>query len=165
MTKVNPTCGDCGEVKDRSEFYVDRKRANGLHTYCKDCCKVRAKRRYAEDPEGHKERHRKWVEKNSDRVRLHKLKSTYGVSAEEYLALPQVCVICGATERLRLDHSHQSGRVRGLLCDPCNKGLGFFGDNPTFLLRAAEYVLGVAKPDIFEATYDEVRVERERGQA
>ena len=78
------------------------------------------------------------------------------ITPEQYEAMPQVCVICGGTERLRVDHSHRTGRVRGLLCDPCNKGLGFFRDDPTLLLRASDYLLGVAKPDIFEATYEPV---------
>lgn len=156
MTKISPVCGACREAKDPSEFYADRKRKNGLHTYCKPCCKQRAKERYSQDPEGHKRRHREWVVKNRERVKLHKIKSAYGMSREEYEALMKVCCICGKRDGLHIDHSHQSGRVRGLLCDGCNKGLGFFADNPTLLFRAAEYLLGVATPDIFEATYERV---------
>lgn len=156
MTKVNPICGDCGEAKDRSEFYADRRRERGLHTYCKECCKRRAKDRYAKDPEGHKIRHRAWVEKNRDRVKKHKIKSAFGLEPHEYDAMPKVCVICGSTDNLCVDHSHRSGRVRGMLCAPCNKGLGHLRDDPTLLLRAADYLLGVATPDIFSATYEEV---------
>lgn len=36
----------------------------------------------------------------------------------------------------------------------CNKGLGFFRDDPTLLLRASDYILGFANPDIFEMTYE-----------
>lgn len=150
VTKVNPICGDCQETKDRTEFYVDRGRTNGLATYCKECCKKRAKARYAADPAASRERHREWVKNNPDRIRAHRLKSAYGLTVEQYDALPKVCVICGKRSTLRVDHSHQSGRVRGLLCDMCNKGLGHFGDNPSLLFRAAEYVLGLATPDIFE---------------
>jgi hypothetical protein len=154
MTKVIPKCGDCGEMKAREDFYVDRKRVDGLHTYCKACCKRRARGRYAADPEGHKRRHREWVERNPERVRMHKARSAYGLTEAEYRALAEVCVICGARDALGIDHSHQSGRVRGKLCDGCNKGLGFFKDNPSLLFRAAEYVLGLAKPEIFAATYE-----------
>lgn len=158
MTKVNPVCPACGEAKDRAEFYVDRKRSNGLHTYCKSCCKERAKERYAADPAGHKRRHQAWVERNRERVKLHRIKAEYGLSPEEYDAIPKVCVICGARDDLRVDHSHRTGRVRGMLCDPCNKGLGFLRDDPTLLLRAADYVFGVAKPDIFAATYEAIEL-------
>jgi hypothetical protein len=145
-------CPKCGETKPLAEFY-GRKKLSG---YCKPCDRARTKAGYHADPAAAKARHREWVEKNRDRVRLHKIKSAYGLTADEYAELPQVCVICGCRETLRIDHSHQVGRVRGLLCDPCNKGLGFFRDDPTLLLRAADYVLGVAKPDIFNATYEPV---------
>lgn len=154
MTKVNPKCPDCGKAKSASEFYVDRKKVNGLSTYCKACCRVRAKAAYARNPDAAKAAHRAWVAKNRDVVRLHKIKAAYGLSAEAYAAMPPVCVICGAETGLCVDHSHQSGRVRGLLCGPCNKGLSFFRDNPSLLYRAADYILGHAKPDIFAATYE-----------
>lgn len=41
---------------------------------------------------------------------------------------------------LFVDHCHKSGKVRGLLCDQCNKGLGNFKDNPEFLLQAIKYL-------------------------
>jgi hypothetical protein len=147
-------CPTCQQTKPATDFYADRRRSNGLHTYCRACCKTRAKGRYAADPEGHKKRHRDWVSRNPERVKLHKARSAYGISAEQYQGLAKVCVICGAVDNLRIDHSHQSGRIRGMLCDQCNKGLGFFRDNPALLHRAAEYILGMAKPDIFAATYD-----------
>lgn len=67
---------------------------------------------------------------------------------------------CGGIKNLRIDHCHGSKKVRGVLCDHCNKGLGFFKDNPTHLLRASDYVSGlnevsiIYKPDIFEKTYE-----------
>ena len=165
MTTVDLfTCSRCQERKGRSEFYVDRKSKTGRSYECKDCRKKRAKENYAADPEGHKARHKAWVEKNRHRVKLHKIKSAFGLSPEEYEAMPQVCVICGSTEKLCVDHSHRSGRVRGILCQSCNKGLGHFRDDPTLMFRAAEYILGIAtpevfrdrNPDIFRATYEAV---------
>lgn len=49
-------------------------------------------------------------------------------------------------KNLVIDHSHQSGRIRGMLCNSCNKGLGFFRDNPALLERASDYVLGKHEP-------------------
>lgn len=42
-----------------------------------------------------------------------------------------------------LDHDHETGEIRGALCDTCNRGLGYFYDNPTYLARAIEYLTGV----------------------
>ena len=101
-----------------------------------------------------KSAHREWVAKNREYIKIYKILNQYGLTKEQYDDLSKVCVICGSRSRLCVDHSHQTGRIRGMLCDRCNKGIGFFGDNPTLLLRAADYVLGVANADIFALTYE-----------
>lgn len=51
------------------------------------------------------------------------------------------CAICKATEELlNLDHSHYSGKARGLLCRRCNIGIGWFKDNFTILQKAVDYL-------------------------
>lgn len=53
------------------------------------------------------------------------------------------CAICGASfddVALNLDHDHESGHHRGLLCTRCNQGLGFFRDDPSLLQRAISYL-------------------------
>jgi hypothetical protein len=72
----------------------------------------------------------------------------YDLTVSEYNALMQVqkavCAICGEKDpvgkRLAIDHDHETGRVRGLLCTRCNPGLGYFCDAPERLRRAAEYL-------------------------
>lgn len=78
----------------------------------------------------------------------------YGITREQYAAaLERGCSICGRTDRtLHVDHDHSccpmrggSARtcgkcVRGLICGPCNRGLGLFFDNPDALERAANYL-------------------------
>jgi hypothetical protein len=50
------------------------------------------------------------------------------------------CAICGDAEPQHLDHDHATGKIRALLCQRCNHGLGLFRDDPTLLRAAAEYV-------------------------
>jgi hypothetical protein len=51
------------------------------------------------------------------------------------------CAICDGTNRLVVDHCHASVAFRGILCNSCNVGLGFFKDNPALLSRAIDYLM------------------------
>lgn len=74
------------------------------------------------------------------------LKKKYGISLEEYLwkfdAQDGKCGICGEDKQynLHVDHDHNTGRVRGLLCFHCNAGLGHFRDDRDKVLAAADYL-------------------------
>ena len=146
-------CPKCGEMKPREDYYGVRKRSG----WCKVCSRAKSAAYYAANKERQKAKHREWVAANKERVAAHKAKSAYGIPLDEYEQLMHEgkCVICGNTERLRIDHCHACERVRGVLCDSCNKGLGFFRDDPALLRAAIRYLPhdGPCKPDIFEATY------------
>lgn len=73
----------------------------------------------------------------------------YGITLEQYeeilTAQGGVCAICGGTKLSRgnffhVDHDHETGEIRGLLCDRCNHGLGKFGDSVEILQKAIEYL-------------------------
>lgn len=68
-------------------------------------------------------------------------------SSEARLSQKGKCGICDRNNRtLCVDHCHQHQHLRGLLCGPCNSGLGFFEDSPELLLRAALYLMATGKP-------------------
>ena len=72
----------------------------------------------------------------------------YGITVDDYNQMLAeqngACAICKCpptTKRLAIDHCHTTGKVRGLLCGPCNVSLGQFRDDPRVLLEAAKYLL------------------------
>ena len=91
-----------------------------------------------------------WYHKNRPYHQNWNLKRHFGINLEDYYTLDKKqlgkCAICGGVEMygkkkgLAVDHNHQTNKVRGLLCDPCNLGLGKFKDNPELLENAAKYL-------------------------
>ena len=93
----------------------------------------------ARNPGYSTERARAWAERNPDKVKTrHRAKTLaqYGLTPEDYdrmlAAQGGRCAICGTDNpggqgnRLHVDHDHETGRVRGLLCQGCNARLGWF---------------------------------------
>jgi len=73
------------------------------------------------------------------------LKRRYGMTVEEYIEVNNeqmsACKICRKNfPRLHVDHDHETGKVRGLLCQNCNTALGKFKDDPQLLLNAINYL-------------------------
>lgn len=97
---------------------------------------------------------RKWRSANPEKAKNADLKKMYGITLDEYrvmaVAQDYKCAICGELEtnvdsmgvprHMPVDHCHNSGKVRALLCASCNKALGGFKDNPDILRKAALYV-------------------------
>lgn len=83
---------------------------------------------------------------NKRKVRSNFLKFNYGIDIVEYERLFDlqggVCAICnlGVMGNLSVDHDHETGEVRGLLCDKCNEGIGCLKEDPGILLKAVEYL-------------------------
>lgn len=114
------TCTRCKTGKPPTfEFFPPHnKKANGLDSWCREC---RAQYRNA-NCRG------KFRDVISDEL-LADIKKTI-----------TECVICGSYEPLVVDHDHKTGKIRGMLCNHCNRGLGHFRDDPELLVFAAEYL-------------------------
>lgn len=126
-------CVRCGELKDSALFYKCKARKDGLGSYCKSCHDIKSA----------------GTKYNYELKRRDVLRKKYGMTLESYEALliaqDSKCAICKLDVKdhrraLNVDHCHETGRVRGLLCDDCNIALGKFKDDISSLLRAAEYL-------------------------
>lgn len=88
----------------------------------------------------------KWKREHPRKAENTRLKCHYGLSLKEFYALRKSqnnrCAICRKRFRKtpHVDHDHETKRIRGLLCGPCNTGLGMFKDSNEFLTRAASYL-------------------------
>ena len=83
------------------------------------------------------------------------LKYTFGITLEEYNKILSeqnyVCAVCKnpekeihpqskKTRKLNVDHCHITGKIRGLLCNSCNRGIGLLKDDPELLLAGVAYL-------------------------
>jgi hypothetical protein len=79
------------------------------------------------------------------RYRNENLKKRYGITEEEYDKLKEKqrhkCKICSRYEDLYVDHDHDAGHIRGLLCHKCNSALGFLQDDIARAFKAIWYLI------------------------
>jgi hypothetical protein len=143
------TCTKCELIKNESEFYEDASKKSGLKSWCKSCEK-QARNAHNKTPKGKasiaayaKTPERKAVQRNGH------LKRKYGITPEQYEALLAAqegkCKICetdkpGGQGGWHVDHDHDTGQIRGLLCQACNRGIGFLKDNPVLCYAAGDYL-------------------------
>ena len=136
---AHKTCTQCGEWKPLTDFLV-RTDTGMPKSSCSPCDTAR-KKVYYSIPSIKRER------------RDGEFKLRYGISHDDYDALlikqNNGCAICGTTDPsgksgrfsyFSIDHSHATGKVRGLLCNHCNRGIGFLQDSEQLLLKAAKYL-------------------------
>lgn len=128
-------CIKCGLKKPIGEFRKDFRIKRGYSRTCKKCWATYNREHYL-----------RVGKSGSGKYQTFRASITH----EEYLdildAQDGVCAICGKKEistrkgRLCIDHDHQSGKIRGLLCMKCNAGLGMFNDNESLLFDAITYL-------------------------
>lgn len=133
-------CTGCGIVKFVSEFHKSKSEVWGVRARCKLCIKAQCAEIYKENI-----RQKRFSNKRSH------YRTSYGITLEDVDTLRKQqkgrCLICRRKEKdlnhiLRVDHCHETGRVRGLLCHNCNCGLGHLRDDPKLLERAIIYLRG-----------------------
>jgi len=134
-------CSVCKVSKPLGEYYNSMSSKDGKGYRCK-VCDSSARKKYYEENE-------KSLEKRTERGRRSKYKK-YGITSEEYQVMLDkqggCCAVCGgeetrsASHEMSVDHDHITGKVRGLLCNNCNRGIGLLGDTEEALHKAWTYL-------------------------
>lgn len=127
-------CPKCGLRKPVAKFSRNVNTKDGLAYQCKDCHTAYVKA------------HR---EANADYYRQVQLRCKYGITVEIYNKMLEaqggVCAICGnrcpTGKALAVDHDKETGQVRGLLCSPCNTGIGQLQHSVDLLTSAMSYLV------------------------
>ena len=134
-------CKRCGHTHPINHYYNHAQSQDGYTHICKDC------KPPAPPKPARKIRLPGTITKEEQtyEAKLRWVKHKYGLSKEQYEAMMSAhngqCDICKQpSEVLHIDHCHATGKVRGLLCQYCNKGLGLFRDSIDSLLNAIQYL-------------------------
>jgi hypothetical protein len=124
----------CGIEKQITDFYMRDKKTGRRHSACKECDKARVKARHQANPE---------------RTRNNDLKRNYGITLQEHQEMYENqngrCAICkkegdGKWKKLCVDHDHETGKVRQLLCRRCNMILGQAYDDSSLFSEMILYL-------------------------
>ena len=129
-------CSVCDKEKELKDFVKRSNRASGRQPYCKDCHNKRMRKGYC-----------------SRTMWEYDMKRNYGIGIKEYDIMMDAqnmsCAICmthiskvskGHKKHFCIDHDHETNKVRGLLCDSCNRALGLFKDDIDVLSSAIIYL-------------------------
>lgn len=154
-------CAGCRNFKPWDQFYKQERGQNGRRSRCKTCesarhtryvaanrDKVNAKRKQSQSaPEVRArlaQRQREKRKQDPERFRAHDRKKLYGIGRAEWERLLQEqggrCAICFREAPMAVDHCHQTGKIRGLLCRPCNCAIGLFHEDTERMTQAVAYL-------------------------
>ena len=131
-----------------------KKKAINYYELNKENYKKKNKEYREKNIESIKAQQKKWNDANKDKLKNNRYVKKYDITLEQYEELlynqKNKCKICGTHEnelnyKLVVDHCHDNGIVRGLLCSKCNSMLGFVKDNVEVLENAIKYLLNCNK--------------------
>lgn len=128
------TCSKCGETKPLEEFAVHNRHRDGRQAYCREC----------------KRKHDRERRRSREYRQNEHLRAKYGITLDDFRAMADAqghrCAVCGTDKPggrsgvWNVDHDHETGEIRGLLCWDCNAGIGKLGDTLAGVMRAADYL-------------------------
>lgn len=135
-----------GNLTYMQEWHLCRRKKAEADGKCTVCCKRKPTKGMKSCPKC-REYQKKYRRENEDKVRgqtKEKLLRRYGLTLEQYDRMHKVqkhkCAICGRKMKLCVDHCHETGKVRELLCLPCNVLVGQFENHPERVEKTIEYI-------------------------
>jgi hypothetical protein len=167
--KRSGRCRECVRAKNRASYLASKEKRNAAsreyYTANRERIRQQNRERQVVNREKYRakaqEANRRWKGEHRDEVRtreayrawVSRLKR-HGLTPEDYERILKdqggVCALCGTDDPGRaggsdsrtfaMDHCHETGQFRALLCHHCNRGLGYFRDRPDVLVKAAAYV-------------------------
>jgi Autographiviridae endonuclease VII len=143
-------CPRCERRFPMAHFYRCNSKKEWISSVCIACTRRYNREWNVANRERLAELQKTWTAENPEAVKRHvftqQLKK-YGMTIEDYEVMLKKqggrCALCrrkAGKRRLAVDHCHRTNRVRGLLCAPCNMGIGCFGDDPDLLGRVIAYL-------------------------
>lgn len=151
MDEQTKICAWCKIPKPLEEFKP--RGENGRIAYCLECEPLYRKAWAAENRDRIRKRVAQWAKTNAERLKREKhtryLRRKYDLTPEGYEEIQAAqgykCAICRIEEPTVIDFNPETKEVRGLLCQACDRGLGYFRDNHVALANAAIYLTRESK--------------------
>jgi hypothetical protein len=162
---VTKPCPKCHQIKPAEDFARNKRKKDGRSSNCKACCAAwfREYKKTAKGRATHSRSVANWLRSPTGRAtnklyrQTEKAKATrnkrerrqrwakYGLTEETYdLMVAEQggkCKLCGRVpRRLVIDHCHETGAFRGIICDRCNVSIGKLGDTARSLSRVVDYL-------------------------
>lgn len=158
-------CTMCNIFLPIINFSKDKTKPHGIRPQCKKCHLSHLKNMYhnggGKERQSIRNKHKRkndvewndkikkqksdWNKTNSGKVKEMNIKSKFIITMDQYHQLfknqNNKCAICGdILKKAHIDHDHNTGEIRGILCSHCNVGLGYFKENKLILESAINYI-------------------------
>lgn len=142
-------CSKCAEIQPLTQFHKAKTRAGFATTAssCKRCVRAMNANWCRRNPDKIRAYQDRWREKNLQYFNTTRKAARYGITHEDVLRMlaeqHERCAICNVSfgkYAYHIDHCHKTGKVRALLCQPCNCGLGSFHDSIERVAAALSYL-------------------------
>jgi hypothetical protein len=142
-------CFKCNQEKQLEEFYKHHDMEDGYLNKCIDCTKKDVENHTYKNRKEYEQYHKNYRATHKDQQKNYDLKRKYGITLEIFNEMffqqEGKCAICRRhslefKKGLCVDHCHNTGKIRGLLCSNCNSAIGKLNEDPNLFAVALEYL-------------------------